>query len=296
MRVYISVCGADYRMVCPVRTLVKFGKEMACMSAYIPTAIDEKAYEQAKKDSLAAFAPQGAALGSGFLAGLVITWLPGIIVITLLFLYNLAFGAGRMYGVDKQTVAVERFVTNLGAYSRVAVWACLVLGLYGVFQAWLRQVSCKTNRFSTLEMSKYGEMRFGLDAKLSIFGIPLVVITYLALANQLSLLIILLVFIVMSGMLYHLVWQRFDNMFLGLLFRPGADEQAEMAVRLMVPRHVGWKNVKISRVKVDSVAKSVRVEGEFQSDVDEKEARNIVGHFLRGYQPILIVNTRKAAS
>lgn len=266
------------------------------MSTYIPTAIDEKAFEQAKRDALAAFAPQGVVLGSGFMAGLIASWLPGLIAVPLLFLYNLAFGSGGLYGESKVAVAVERLASNAGAYSRVAIWVGLALGAYGILQAWLRQKACLADKFTIMEFSKYGEVRIGLEAKLTILGFPVLGVVGLLLAGQSSLLIVLLVFVVLSGFFYNLLWQKLDNMMLRMLFRPTFAQHAGLALRLMVPRHVGWKKVQISLVEVDQEKKTVRVEGEFETDIDEKEARNVIAHFMRGYHPIYLVNKRKVAS
>lgn len=265
------------------------------MSTYIPGVINERAFGQAQKDAMATYAPQGIVLSSGFLAGFLTAWLPGIIVVPLLFVYRYTVGAQAwMSRTEKSAAAIEELVANATAYSRIALPVAFALGLYGLVLAILRQRSCRTNRYFTMELSKYGEIRFGLDAQITILGFPILTVLYLWLSDRLAVLIVAIFLIVLSGFFYYLLWQRLDDMFLGWLHREKFDHKVALALYVMIPRHVGFKNCSISKVEVNRDEKSVRVEGTFESDVDEKEARNVIGHFLRGYHPIYLVNTKKA--
>jgi hypothetical protein len=266
------------------------------MSTYIPGVINERSFGQAQKDAMAAYAPKAVVMISGFLSGFVAAWLPGLIALPLLFLYRYSFGAKAwMTSSEKTADAVAQLVSNAQAYSRIAIPAAIALGLYGILQAILRQRSCLANRYFSMELSKYGEVRIGLDGQLTILGFPVLTVIYLWLSNRLAVLIVAIFLIVLSGFFYHLLWTKLDDVFLTLLHRPGFDNKVGMALRVMVPRHVGWSKCTISGVEVNRSEKSVRVEGHFESEIDEKEARNVIGHFLRGYHPIYLVNTKEAS-
>lgn len=266
------------------------------MPTYIPTAINEKAFDQARQDAVASYAPQGVVLSSGFLAGFLAAWLPGIVGLPLLFAYRFAFGAKPwMSAAEKKSAAVADLTANAQAYATVAIWAAIVLGVYGIVQALLRQRSTMANTYVQMEFSKYGEVRLGREAQLTILGFPIVSVIYLWLADRLTVLVVTIPIVVLSGFFYHILWTRLDNWFLSMLYRRRFEERTALALRVMIPRHVGWDKCKIGKVEVDQTSKSVRVEGEFGSDFAEKEARNVIGHFMRGYHPIYLVNTRKTA-
>lgn len=264
------------------------------MSTYIPTAIDERAYEQAKRDALGAYSPQHIILISGFLAGVLATWLPGIIGLPFYYGYVRLFRVPRWEeAAAKAELTKEYLMNGISSYASVAIWLALILGAYGILQALLRQRSCKTNSYTTMEFAKYGEVRLSLDAKLTIFGFPIVTIIALWLTDQLSVLIVAIFIVVLSGMFYNGLWSILFNLVIRLLYRPRFEQVAALGLRVLIPRHVGWNQVTIENVEVNRSDKSVRVEGKFETDFAEKETRNVVGHFLRGFHPIYIVNKSK---
>jgi hypothetical protein len=267
------------------------------VSTYIPTAIDDKAFEQAKKDALAAYSPQSTILVSGFLAGLLATWLPGIIGLPFFYVYTRIFRVPRWEEAAAKAALVKEYLMDgISTYASIALWLGIALGAYGILQAILRQRSCKTNKYTTMEFARYGEVRLSLDAKITILGIPLVMILVLWLTDQLSVLIVAIFIIVLSGIVYNGLWSVLQNLVIKALYRPGFDQTAALGLTVLIPRHVGWNDVSIEKVEVNRTDKSVRIEGKFASDIAEKETRNVVGHFLRGYHPIYIVNKGKAAS
>lgn len=264
------------------------------MGAYIPSTINERALEQARWDAMAAFAPQWVVVASGLLAGVVAAWLPGLISLPLLFLYRYAFGVQPwMTGEEKLASALGDLTRNARGYAGVAIWVAIALGAYGVVQALLRQRSAVTNRYFKLELSKYGEIRVGRDGQLTILGFPIVACIALWTTGQLAVLFVALVIIILSGFFYHILWTWLDNRLLSLLHRQRYEERVAEAMRLLIPRHCGWDSCSISKVEVNRKEKSIRVEGAFDSDYGEREAREVVGHFMRGYHPIYLVNTKK---
>jgi hypothetical protein len=267
------------------------------VSTYIPTAIDERAYEQAKKDALGAYSPQHTIMISGFLAGILATWLPGIIGAPFFYGYVRLFRVPRWEeAATKAELTKDYFFGGLNTYASVAIWLGIILGAYGILQALLRQRSCKNNKYITMEFARYGEVRLSIDAILTIIGIPIATIIYLGVTNMLSVLIVAIFIVVLSGMFYNGLWTMLFNLIIRILYRPGFDQIAALGLRVLIPRHVGWNQVSIDTVEVNRADKSVRIEGKFDSDFAEKEARNVVGHFLRGYHPIYIVNKNKPAS
>jgi hypothetical protein len=267
------------------------------VGVYLPSTINERALEQARWDAMAAFAPQWVVVTSGFLAGFVAAWLPGLITLPLLFVYRYAFGVQPwMTGEEKLASALGGLSKNVAAYSRVAIWIAIALGVYGVLQALLRQKAAVTNRYFTMELSKYGEVRVGRDGQLTILGFPFVALIGLWVADKLAVLFVALVVIVLSGLFYHILWTWLDNRFLSVLHRLRYEERVAEAMRLLIPRHCGWDSCTIHNVEVDRAGKSIRVEGAFESDHGEREAREVVGHFMRGYHPIYLVNTKKHKS
>ncbi len=264
------------------------------MATYIPGMISDKAFDQAKRDARAAHSPKGVVLGSGFLAGFFDAWIPGLIVIPLLFLYRYAFGVKPwMTGEEKAAAAVEDFLLNASSYARIAIWVGLALGLYGILQAYLRQRSCLTNRYFTMELARYGELRIGREGQITIIGFPILTILVLWFSDQVAALFVALVLIVLSGFFYHLLWTALDNRFLRLLHRLRYEEELALGLRVMIPRHVGWNVCTIDTVEVNQAEKSLRVEGIFDSEYGEREARDVIEHFMRGYSPIYIINKRK---
>ncbi|MGI6082794.1 MAG: hypothetical protein ACOYEP_07990 [Limnochordia bacterium] len=264
------------------------------MGMYLPSTINERALEQARWDAMAAYAPQWAVITSGFLAGFVAAWLPGIIALPLLFLYRWAFGVQPwMTGEEKLAAALADLSKNTSAYAKIAILVAIGLGLYGIVQALLRQRSAVTNRYKTMEFSKYGEVRIGADGKLTILAFPVVTLIGLALADKLAVLYVALVIVVLSGFFYHILWTKLDNLMLTILYRRRYEDRVADAMRLLIPRHCGWDICVIHDVEVDRTEKSIRVEGEFETDHSEREAREVVAHFMRGYHPIYLINTKR---
>ena len=264
------------------------------MGMYLPSTINERALEQARVDAMAAFAPQWAVIASGFLAGFVAAWLPGIIALPLLFLYRWACGVHPwMTGEEKLAAALAELSKNAASYARIGIWVGIGLGIYGIVQALLRQRSAVTNRYKTMEFSRWGEVRIGSDGKLTILAFPVATLIGLAMADKLAVLYVALLIVVLSGFFYHILWTQLDNRFLSILYRRRYEDRVADAMRLLIPRHCGWDTCVIHEVEVNRSEKSIRVEGEFETDHSEREAREVIMHFMRGYHPIYLINTAK---
>ncbi|HHW10954.1 MAG TPA: hypothetical protein GXX29_13385 [Firmicutes bacterium] len=263
------------------------------VSTYVPSVIDESLYERTKKDTPIAFASTGKVYAMGALAGVLAPWLPAAIIFPLVFFYKWRF-SGRVYMTpeEKLAQASDWLSGSFGAYAKVAIWLCLILGAYGVLMAILRRKSILSNKYIYLNMAKRN-IYMGLDQQLTIVLIPVASIVGLFLAKMTDVLIIGFVLIILAGAVYYQYWMKLHNLLMVIVWRKKWEERTALALRLMIPRTVGWKNARVDEIEVDTVNKSARVKGEFVNKDMEQDARNITGHYLRGYHPIYLVNTKE---
>jgi len=261
------------------------------MSTYIPSVIDEKLYEQTKRDAVASYAPPKKILVAGGLAGVIATWLPALIIYPIVFFYKYKIG-GKMFmtGSEKLQAALDWLGGSLGSYSRIAIWLTLALGAYGVFMAYLRRKSAVEDRYLKLQLARHGTIRMGLDSQLTTFSFPIIITIGLFIAQQLHILIIALVIIVLAGAVYYGVWQKLHDFILRLMHRQPFEETTALALRLMIPRTVGWRNARVTNLEVNKAEKNARITGEFANKDVEMDVRNIVEHYLRGYHPVYVIN------
>lgn len=260
------------------------------------SVLNERAFELAKQDAAATHAPRGAIFGSGFLAGFVITWLPMLLYLVL-FIWQALFGAGMAgFGESKFQVAWSNLLRNWGDYVSVAWLYSLAVGGLGVLFAYLRALSCLADWYLTLE-TRDRVIRLGVHQVIGLIGIPILVgvIVNLFVGDPMAF-YILLVPIVISGLLFNIVFQAFQNAFLRRLHRPDPIEATIKGLQVFVPRQLGANHAVISRIEVDRATKIVQVFGKFDGDATRKEVRRVVEHFLRGYSPVHVRDEGKEAT
>lgn len=248
------------------------------------TTMDERAFHQAREDARATFAPRAAILGSGFVAGFIITWLP-LIVYLVIFLWE-AFLGRTVAGESKFALAFANLLSNWGAYASVAWIYSIVVGLFGVLLAYLRALSCLMNVYLRFDTDR-GTFRLGIHQMIGLIGVPVCIgVVANILIGDPAVFYVLLVPIAISGLLFNIAFGTLQNAALGFMYRPSDLELTIKALEVFVPRRMGAHHARISEIRIDGEKKIAEVFGVFDSDATRKEVREIVSHFLRGYNPV----------
>lgn len=243
------------------------------------------AFEQAKEDAASAFGPKGAVFGSGFLAGFVITWLP-LLLYVLLFVWSFLFsGGGATPAEERRAMAVAELFANWGNYASDFWVYSIVLGLFGVLVAYLRALSCRLDWYLRFDF-KQNEMRMGINEVLIGFGMPAIALVVLFFFGDPQAFLVMLIPIMLSGVVFNVLFRRFQNRFLRLLYRPSYEDQLVMGLKVLIPRQVGSNHAQIEEIKLDKKTKMVEVLGQFDVEATEREVRDLVAHYLRGYDPV----------
>lgn len=248
------------------------------------TVLSERRFDLAKQDALATYAPRGVVFGSGFLAGFVITWLP-LLLYLVLFIWEALFGS-VVPGESKFQVALGNLWNSWKGYAAAAWLPSLAVGGFGVLLAYLRALSCLINSYVHFE-TRNGEIRLGLHQLLGLFGVPIVVavVLHYVIGNP-TFFFVMLVPIVISGLVFNTLFQALQNGFLRRFYRPDYVDLTVQGLKVYIPRHVGASHVEISDIRVDRERKMTEVFGRFDDDATRREVRQIVSHFLRGYDPV----------
>lgn len=248
--------------------------------------LNERAFELAKEDAMAARAPRGVVLGSGFLAGFIITWLP-MLVYVVLFIWQALFGATTP-GVteSKFQIALGNLLRSWGDYASVAWLYSIAVGGLGVLFAYLRALSCMADMYWTFE-TRNRVVRLGIHQIIGLVGIPVLVgaIVNLLIGDPMAF-YILLIPIAISGLLFNIVFEWLQNAFLRRLHRVDPVELTIKGLQVFIPRQLGSNHAVITRIDVNRETKVVEVYGKFDADETRKEVRQVVEHFLRGYSPV----------
>lgn len=255
------------------------------------TTLDERAFQVAKEDAMAAYAPRAAILGSGFLAGFVITWLP-VLVYLVIFVWDALVG-GSFPGENKLAAAFANLRDNVRGYASVAWLYAIAVGCLGILLAYLRALSCTLNWFLTFETTR-GTIRLGIHHLLGLFGIPVLagVATNLLVGDPMAF-YILLIPILISGLVFNLAFGALQNAALRRMYRPDETELVVKALTVFIPRQLGANYARIHEIRLDRERRIAEVFGTFDGEATRKEVREIVAHFLRGYNP---VHVRDAAA
>lgn len=250
------------------------------------TAQNEQLFQLAKEDAIATHAPKGAILGSGFLAGVLITWLP-LLLYVVTFLWEALFGTvipGS--GQGKLQLALVNLGRNWGGYASVAWMYSIVLGGMGVLLAYLRAISCLTDWYMRFE-TRDGDIRLGMHQVLGLIGVPVMagVILNYALGNP-QIFYIMLIPLALSGLVVNFFFQMLQNAFLRRMYRPNDEQLTVLGLKVFVPRRVGANHAHIADVNIDHERNIVEIIGTFDSDATRAEVRQIAAHFLRGYDSV----------
>ena len=243
------------------------------------------AFEQAKDDAVSAFGPKGAIFGSGFLAGFAITWIP-LLLYVLLFIWSFLFsGSGAATAEERRAQAVADLLANWSNYASDAWLYAIVLGLFGILVAYLRALSCRIDWYLRFDF-KQNEMRMGINEVLVGFGLPAIALVWLFLFGDPQAFFVMLIPILISGVVFNVLFRRFQNLFMRLLYRPSHEERLVMGLKVFIPRRVGSNHAQIDEIKLDKQNRMAEVLGHFDVEATEREVREIVSHYLRGYDPV----------
>lgn len=250
--------------------------------------LNERAFELAKEDAMAAHAPRGLILGSGFLAGFLITWLP-LLIYLVLFVWQALFGTTTP-GTDesKFQMALGNLLQGWGDYASVAWLYSIAVGGLGVLFAYLRALSCRADWYLTFE-TRHRAVRLGIHQVIGLIGIPILVgVIVNHLVGDPMAFYILLIPIAISGLLFNIVFRWLQNGFLRRFYRVDPVDLTIQGLQVYVPRQLGSNHAVITRIDVDRETKIVEVYGKFDADETRREVRQVVEHFLRGYSPVHI--------
>lgn len=245
----------------------------------------EQGFQIAKNDAMATYAPQTVLYASGFLAGAIITWLP-LVFYLVVFVWEATFGRGSFVAESRFQFALSNLGQNWASYASVAWKYSIALGVIGVALAWLRALSCRTDRYLRIETQE-GEIRMAMHQIIGFIGTPFVTgFASARLFEESSAFYILFIPIVLSGLIFNIAFQGLQNAFLRRFYRPDFAQATIEALKVFVPRVVGRRHAKITRIEVDREQKIANVYGVFESGATKSEVRQIVAHFLRGFNPV----------
>lgn len=250
------------------------------------TSLNEQAFQLAKLDANATYAPRGVIFGSGFLAGVVITWLP-ILLFLVIFVWEALFGASVPgASVGKFQSALTNLGQNAGAYASVAWLYSIVLGGLGIMFAYMRALSCMTDWYMRLQLRE-GEFRLGMHQVIGMIGLPILIgIVLNFVIGDAQVYYILLIPLLLSGLIFNMLFQALQNALLSRMYKLDHVESMVLGLKVFIPRHVGASHAQVAEIKVDAETKTAEVLGAFSSDATRSEVRQIVAHFLRGYNPV----------
>lgn len=260
------------------------------------TTLDEDLFQLAKDDAFATYAPKQAIFGSGFLAGFLITWLP-LIVYVVLFIWDALFGTVVPGSADGRFQMALRNLGQSWAMYVAGAWLySIVLGGLGVLFAYLRALSCLMNLYFRIA-TRDGEIRLGMHQVIGLIGVPLVagIVIQLTMDNPQAF-YILVVPIILSGLVFNILFQSLQNAFLRKMFQPDDVTLTIQGLKVFIPRQVGMQHAHIDDIKLDKQRGITEVIGTFTNDATREEVRHIVSHFLRGYDPVHVRNAEKKAS
>lgn len=252
--------------------------------------IDDKAFEQAKEDGLAAFAPTYARYGAGYLAAVVISWLPLLGYVFILFRDWLVGSGGTQLLplAERREVAFMVFGENIAAYSSGIWFWSILLGFVGVLFAYLRAEMHRRHRYIGLAVGDR-VIPMGYHQILTVAVACLAVAALMGmglLAGTIYYFALPLAFL--AGMVVNRLFRRLHNLFIKLIFRPNHAVKTRIGLRVLIPRFFGIREAFIADIDVGA-DRSVLIRGRFRSNAVEAEVRRVVSHYLRGYEPVRIV-------
>lgn len=257
------------------------------MSTETPIPGGPAALQRAEIEGLVAARPLPAVLLSGFLAGFLISWLPFLVLI-FTQLYG-TFFSGESYLPFEQRWA-NALAENGRLGSRllgIILPGSLAVAAYGGLLAWLRRTSALADRYLVMP-TQQGDVRWGLDMLLSLFGIPLGVLAFVVLSGRGQAILFSLFLIVLSGFAFYLLWRRFDDLFLRLLTRPAPETVRAGGLHVLLTTVFGRKRCLVAAVEIPPGEREVVVRAEVADPETESEIRDLVRQYVRGVQIIKI--------
>lgn len=206
--------------------------------------------EHARSEALATYAPKPLIFLSGAMAGFFISWLP-LVLFGFLYLWRALFGwPGIEFNVTEQ-VLVSRLLFGIAAvkYATSAWPFSIALAAWGVAVAFLRALSAFADLNVPLRTSR-GVVRIGIHRWVNGMGVPLVagIVAWSTLPR--SHFVAWLIPILLSGMVFNLCYGALQDFFLRLFVQPTPERMQAMALRLALPRVLGFDAVRVDAVQV----------------------------------------------
>ncbi|HEX6972287.1 MAG TPA: hypothetical protein VF234_08720 [Limnochordia bacterium] len=238
-------------------------------------------------EGVAAMQPPATVLVSGFLAGFVVTWLP-LLVLIFTQLYGTFFSGENFLPLGQRWANALEENRRLGA-SMLAVIApsSVAVGVCGLALGWLRRLSALQDRYLVIP-TREGEVRWGIDALVCIIGIPLACLAFIALRGMGQAILFSFFLILISGFVFHLLWRRFDDLFLRLLGRPRPETIRAGGLQVLLVTVLGPERCRVARVQVAPGEREVILTAEIADEETEKEVRGLIRQYVRGVQVIKI--------